>query len=209
MRDEELNVVIPIQTISFYNVSTPSRRTASTCCHTYPNDKLLQRRYDGRQRYDDDVVIPIQTISFYNKIDETDMFYFWSCHTYPNDKLLQPMAVGADFLFGSCHTYPNDKLLQHSYLKDFEEVVWHRSDVSLYPNALISKDLVASRTRFSQMPCFFIVKCWVFIGLIIFIFLIFKGLAFRKKFANDSLFSHPRDSCEICSRFQGLSNVQN
>ena len=38
------------------------------CCHTYPNDKLLQplvREYNTGKKT---VVIPIQTISFYNQM---------------------------------------------------------------------------------------------------------------------------------------------
>ena len=58
-------VVIPIQTISFYNSSTLTGTAYGTSCHTYPNDKLLQ-----------------------HSIDDADSIKT-SCHTYPNDKLLQ------------------------------------------------------------------------------------------------------------------------
>ncbi len=59
-------VVIPIQTISFYNmlawvIAIPSNKS----CHTYPNDKLLQPE------------------------DNTGANCMMCCHTYPNDKLLQ------------------------------------------------------------------------------------------------------------------------
>ena len=109
------------------------------------------------------VVIPIQTISFYNSIRA-------SGH-----------GIGR-----SCHTYPNDKLLQQSYIQDFEEVIWQRSDVSLNPNALISQDLEFSQNWFSQMPCFFIVKCRVFIHQIYTTNFIISRLAPPKNFANDS-----------------------
>jgi len=36
-------VVIPIQTISFYNPTWEFENYATVSCHTYPNDKLLQR----------------------------------------------------------------------------------------------------------------------------------------------------------------------
>ncbi len=57
-------VVIPIQTISFYNKKMVAE-AAALSCHTYPNDKLLQQDFDR------------------NSAKKT------SCHTYPNDKLLQ------------------------------------------------------------------------------------------------------------------------
>ena len=60
-----IKVVIPIQTISFYNTAHLRYNFVATSCHTYPNDKLLQ-----------------QTTT---KVVEKPT----SCHTYPNDKLLQ------------------------------------------------------------------------------------------------------------------------
>ena len=106
-------VVIPIQTISFYNTITNTVKEYVPSCHTYPNDKLLQldgetlRDTNGHvvipiqtiSFYNEDnhgydinlfgVVIPIQTISFYNKIPTSLVGVTLSCHTYPNDKLLQ------------------------------------------------------------------------------------------------------------------------
>ena len=69
-------VVIPIQTISFYN-----RRRAG-----FP-DKFLK------------VVIPIQTISFYNPQKQNNYEKDISCHTYPNDKLLQHARLGYRYTF--------------------------------------------------------------------------------------------------------------
>ena len=83
-----LKVVIPIQTISFYN-SPPPRKTSMPT-----------------------VVIPIQTISFYNSPTKCTWKWKRSCHTYPNDKLLQHLVTMWTDLEMSCHTYPNDKLLQ-------------------------------------------------------------------------------------------------
>ena len=118
------------------------------CCHTYPNDKLLQHEIGRYQKKDAAVVIPIQTISFYNNCsgyplcalarchtypnDKLLQHFIWdpdyeeklSCHTYPNDKLLQLSLGDWSTTSKSCHTYPNDKLLQQSCLKDFEKVVW-------------------------------------------------------------------------------------
>ena len=45
----------------------------NSCCHTYPNDKLLQ---------------PLM-LSLVEMRDS-------SCHTYPNDKLLQPLNAGEE-----------------------------------------------------------------------------------------------------------------
>ena len=59
------NVVIPIQTISFYNLHKP---------------RVVEAL---------EVVIPIQTISFYNTENIGKEKFTKSCHTYPNDKLLQ------------------------------------------------------------------------------------------------------------------------
>ena len=58
-------VVIPIQTISFYNPREWQRSTVALSCHTYPNDKLLQL-FSLSHQASYQVVIPIQTISFYN-----------------------------------------------------------------------------------------------------------------------------------------------
>ena len=41
-KSKEKKVVIPIQTISFYNKTARRSHSALACCHTYPNDKLLQ-----------------------------------------------------------------------------------------------------------------------------------------------------------------------
>ena len=41
--DNVYGVVIPIQTISFYNSKGGAIKFSWECCHTYPNDKLLQR----------------------------------------------------------------------------------------------------------------------------------------------------------------------
>ena len=60
-----MDVVIPIQTISFYNVQQTSVEGTRRSCHTYPNDKLLQL-----EKLQGETVLE-------------------SCHTYPNDKLLQ------------------------------------------------------------------------------------------------------------------------
>ena len=154
-------VVIPIQTISFYNTSW--LRVI----------RIMK------------VVIPIQTISFYNS----------ACHR-------------RRLVVQSCHTYPNDKLLQQSCIKDFEEVIWLQDDVSLNLKALISQDLAVSRTRFSQITCFFIVKCWVLWVLLLTISFILNGLTSLEKFANDSPDFLVWSSCEICFRFQRLFNVQ-
>ena len=87
--DANGKVVIPIQTISFYNKNFKYYGYIKESCHTYPNDKLLQLdsetaciavlvvipiqtiSFYNRERPDDaqdtlQVVIPIQTISFYN-----------------------------------------------------------------------------------------------------------------------------------------------
>ena len=82
------SVVIPIQTISFYNRTSMLLIATTTSCHTYPNDKLLQPHQGWCPR----------------KVR--------SCHTYPNDKLLQRELLYLLYVFSSCHTYPNDKLLQ-------------------------------------------------------------------------------------------------
>ena len=132
-----------------------------------------------------------------------------SCHTYPNDRLLQLEGNLTKAHVESCHTYPNDRLLQQSCIKDFEEVVWQRSDVSLNPNTLISQDLEVSLIRFSQIPCFFIFKCWVFMSFVFTIILSINGLRTVKKFANDLLETLVSESCEICSRFLWLSTMQN
>ena len=59
-------VVIPIQTISFYNQKYVKNDIIDWSCHTYPNDKLLQLNVPNLKDKEFKVVIPIQTISFYN-----------------------------------------------------------------------------------------------------------------------------------------------
>ena len=86
---EWADVVIPIQTISFYNDAANTSFAVTASCHTYPNDKLLQ-------------------LSRPSNRDASDI----SCHTYPNDKLLQLSGVQGSWDSSGCHTYPNDKLLQ-------------------------------------------------------------------------------------------------
>ena len=63
--NEENLVVIPIQTIDFYNIHGSRFINRNDCCHTYPNDRLLQ---------------PAETVNGVTIV---------RCHTYPNDRLLQ------------------------------------------------------------------------------------------------------------------------
>ena len=84
-------VVIPIQTISFYNGCSSSRGARQVV--VIPIQTISFYNCDLYDIPEDlEVVIPIQTIGFYNMITAS--------------------AVG---LIGSCHTYPNDRLLQHSW----------------------------------------------------------------------------------------------
>ena len=61
-------------------------------CHTYPNDKLLQLQ-DAKDGDVLAVVILTLTISFYNTIWQRLSKDIMRCHTYPNDKLLQPTGT--------------------------------------------------------------------------------------------------------------------
>ena len=131
-----LSVVIPIQTISFYNQPQPHAIPPPIGCHTYPNDKLLQPTIRS--------VAPSHVLCCHTYPNDkllqrevsTDGGETWCCHTYPNDKLLQPvtrewLVLGWYVVIpiqtisfynlrvptstsrsSSCHTYPNDKLLQ-------------------------------------------------------------------------------------------------
>ena len=56
-------------------------------------------------------------------------------------------------------------------------------------------------TAFSQMPWFFIIKCWILWVLWLYICLIFSGITFWEKFANVLLIPLLMDSCENRSRF--------
>ncbi len=60
-----MKVVIPIQTIGFYNELQEGLQFCSKSCHTYPSDRLLQHG-ETREATKTIVVIPIQTIGFYN-----------------------------------------------------------------------------------------------------------------------------------------------
>ena len=59
-------VVIPIQTIGFYNWSGWDFHPPLFGCHTHPNDRLLQHAVKALKQSAWRVVIPIQTIGFYN-----------------------------------------------------------------------------------------------------------------------------------------------
>ena len=69
---------VPMQ-CSLVMLSYPSKRQASTthlqreqhreCCHTHPNNRLLQRDYSGNKKH-------------------------FGCHTHPNDRLLQQYSRG-------------------------------------------------------------------------------------------------------------------
>ena len=106
-----------------------------TCCHTYPNDRLLQLYFDNKNKDIEEVVIPIQTIGFYNSAPplvtlsvkvvipiQTIGFYNskgWRVTVEDfvvipiqtigfynaQDSKTNKSAVGY-------HTYPNDRLLQ-------------------------------------------------------------------------------------------------
>ena len=59
-------VVIPTQTIGFYNSQVGIDNEYVYSCHTYPNDRLLQPFLDWVALLVLIVVIPTQTIGFYN-----------------------------------------------------------------------------------------------------------------------------------------------
>ena len=63
-------VVIPIQTIGFYNLYQAGVHGAVGSCHTYPNDRLLQQVQPEATCFKEPVVIPIQTIGFYNVVSD-------------------------------------------------------------------------------------------------------------------------------------------
>ena len=87
-----MEVVIPIQTIGFYNyfpvALSPLQKVVipiQTIGFYNPDLALIFCLVE--------VVIPIQTISFYNLFAACGQNEL-GCHTYPNDKLLQPFAKG-------------------------------------------------------------------------------------------------------------------
>ena len=59
-------VVIPTQTIGFYNWAMVIMVAMLISCHTYPNDRLLQLGCNRNYLLFLQVVIPTQTIGFYN-----------------------------------------------------------------------------------------------------------------------------------------------
>ena len=67
-------------------VCRPVAFARGQCCHTHPNDRLLQRRYVDKETVL--VVIPIQTTGFYNQ-NAVKRVHGGSCYTHPNDRLLQ------------------------------------------------------------------------------------------------------------------------
>ena len=82
-------VVIPIQTISFYN-NIREIRKVNTFKVVIPIQTIsFYNRNNGDMDSLVHVVIPIQTISFYNTWYALGGMILKSCHTYPNDKLLQ------------------------------------------------------------------------------------------------------------------------
>ena len=81
-----MDVVIPTQTIGFYNSTVSTENQPTKSCHTYPNDRLLQ---------------PQEYMSLVLNC----------CHTPPNERLLQ-QSQELYHVCGGCHTPPNERLLQ-------------------------------------------------------------------------------------------------
>ena len=62
-----LSIINTKATIIDYTVLMHYYNLYLFCCHTYPNDKLLQLLIPRYAEQHIQVIIPIQTISFYNK----------------------------------------------------------------------------------------------------------------------------------------------
>ena len=65
LREMEVQVVIPLRMNGFYNLAEVSNPSLMACCHTAPNERLLQHPHLG------------------------DPGYTGGCHTAPNERLLQ------------------------------------------------------------------------------------------------------------------------
>ena len=76
----------------FYNRETPRPPSYLVCCHTAPNERLLQHISPRRMGCSLHVVIPLQMNGFYNRETPRPPSYLVCCHTAPNERLLQHIS---------------------------------------------------------------------------------------------------------------------
>ena len=86
-----VKVVIPIQTIGFYNLARATGFAQDTCCHTYPNDRLLQRLRSMNSCVASWLSYLSKRQASTTRSQRFSEGWLASCHTYPNDRLLQPV----------------------------------------------------------------------------------------------------------------------
>ena len=105
-------VVIPLQTRSFYNGSFAALSAECECCHTPPNEELLQRSTESEETSTMSCHTPPNEELLQHGIDYKMRCEIESCHTPPNEELLQPSGYVITPSVLSCHTPPNEELLQ-------------------------------------------------------------------------------------------------